>query len=331
MKFDQLPQIEAAFKSQNAAHLIPFTATVANENLRLNGLLYTPPRTNYYYLTAHPKKRIVLHFTAGNLRSDMMSLTTQDRHVSVAFVVARDGTIYQLHPSKGWSGHIGKGIGQAGKNLQDKASIGIELSNYAYLVPRNAQLETIYSRIKNPSTNVIGPVDAYCRLDQTDAFSKLDTPFREQVYYASYTPEQIESTIILLRFLTAKYNIPRAFPAIEKRYTTFDDVVSFNGIVSHINFRKNGKWDIGPAFDWDTLIDGVTAPTFVPVYQSTVQPATRSVRARNANGTPSTAKRAISESKIDEVFKRSGGRAYRLKTEKVIGDNTGYNPNDFDE
>jgi N-acetyl-anhydromuramyl-L-alanine amidase AmpD len=339
MKFDQLPQIEANFKSQNASQLIPFTAKVANENLTLNGLLYTPPRTNYYYLTAHPKKRIVLHFTAGNLRSDMMSLTTQDRHVSVAFVVARDGTIYQLHPSKGWSGHIGKGIGQVGKvradgkvpkNLQDKASIGIELSNYAYLVPQHAQLETIYSRIKNPKTGVIGPVDAYCRIDQTNAFRKLDTAFREQVYFASYTPEQMESTIILLRFLTAKYNIPRAFPAVDKRYSTFDEVVNFNGIVSHINFRKTGKWDIGPAFDWDTLINGVTAPTFEPVFQPAAPPATRSARGRNANGTTTTAKRAITESKIDDVFKRNGGRAHRVKSEKVIGDNEGYNPNHFE-
>ena len=72
------------------------------------------------------------------------------------------------------------------------------------------------------------------------------------------------STIILLRYLTAKYNIPRQFLPEDKRYTTTNDVLTFKGIVSHINYRASGKWDIGPAFDWTTLINGVTAAEFTP-------------------------------------------------------------------
>ncbi len=76
----------------------------------MNGQLFKPNRTGYYYETEHKKERIVLHFTAGNVRSDMITLTTQDRHVSVPFVIARDGTIYQLFSSKFWSGHLGAGL-----------------------------------------------------------------------------------------------------------------------------------------------------------------------------------------------------------------------------
>src|SRR5687767_2033322 len=99
MRYDSLPQIEARFKSEAAQFLTPFSLQVPNEQLILKGQLYKPGRTNYFYPATHTKERIVLHFTAGNLRSDMQSLTTQGRHVSVAFVIARDGTIYQLFPS----------------------------------------------------------------------------------------------------------------------------------------------------------------------------------------------------------------------------------------
>ncbi|HZV71310.1 MAG TPA: N-acetylmuramoyl-L-alanine amidase [Saprospiraceae bacterium] len=261
MKFDDLPTIEAKFKVDAASQLTPFSSPVPGENLTLNGLFYKPDRSGYYYVTEYPKQRIVLHFTAGNLRSDIMNLTKQDYHVSVAFIIARDGTIYQLHPSKYWSGHIGGGVGNQGtNNREDKASIAIEISNYAYLLPVNGNLETIYSRVKDPATGKTGPVDLYCTQQQTTAFTKLNTPFRGQSYYASFTDAQIESTIILCRFLTAKYQIPRQFLPEDKRFITFDDVVKFKGIVTHINYRSSGKWDIGPAFNWDKLIAGVTAP-----------------------------------------------------------------------
>ena len=79
---------------------------------------------------------------------------------------------------------------------------------------------------------------------------------------------------ILLRYLTAKHNIPRHFLPESKRYLTNLEVASFKGIVSHINFRTSGKWDIGPGFAWDQLIQytggtivdpsGATVPTPAP-------------------------------------------------------------------
>ncbi|HRQ49305.1 MAG TPA: hypothetical protein PLR74_02135, partial [Agriterribacter sp.] len=77
---------------------------------------------------------------------------------------------------------------------------------------------------------------------------------------------QMDSLVILLRYLTAQYNIPRAFLPEPQRYQATQDVLSFKGIVSHINYRPTGKWDIGPAFDWNGLIAGVQAPVFEPRY-----------------------------------------------------------------
>lgn len=316
MRYHTLPQIEAGFRNEAAAFLKPFSVPVPNETLTLQGLLYKPARSGYFHAVEHPKERIVLHFTAGNIRSDMQSLTMQNRHVSVAFVVARDGTVYQLFPSAFWSGHLGPGIGNQGTgNAQDKATIGIEISNYGYLVPREGNLETIYSRVKNAQTGKVGPIDLYCSLSDADAYRKIGQPFRDQTHYASFTPEQVESTIILLRYLTAKFNIPRAFLPEDKRYTATNDVLNFKGIVSHINYRGSGKWDIGPAFDWQHVISSVQAPVFAP-------------SAPGSRGPGFAAQPAMltSEAAISELFPRE--RSVEMQEEAA--DNEGYNPDDFE-
>lgn len=265
MRYDTLAADEAAFKNRSDYTFTSFAVPVPGEDLTLHGIFCKPKNRSGYFNTPEPphgKQRIVLHFTAGNLSGGINTLTTQNFRVSVPFVIARDGTIYQLFPSKDWSGHIGAGIGNAGTgNAQDKVTIAIEIINYGYLVERGTNLETIYSRPReNP-----GRVDLYCPLTQTEAYQKLNVPFRDQKYYASYTQKQYESLIILLRFLTKKYNIPRQFLDESVRYQGTQDVLSFKGVVSHVNYRTSGKWDLGPAFDWQQVISGVQAQAYQPV------------------------------------------------------------------
>lgn len=236
----------------------PFSIPIKNEDkLRLEGFTCRPTKhsATYFYPENFPKKKIVLHFTVGNIQGDLGALTRANNHVSVPFLIARDGTIYQLFSSAAWSYHLGRGA-VGGNRTQSRQSIGIELSNYGYLIERDGNLETAYSRVNG------NPVDIYCSLSETDKYTKLDPPFREQSYYATFTDEQYESLIILLRYLTAQYNIPRTFLPEDIRYATTNKVASFQGITSHVNFRKSGKWDIGPAFDWSRIISGVQAEKY---------------------------------------------------------------------
>ncbi|WP_149243074.1 caspase family protein [Dyadobacter sp. 32] len=316
MRFDTLTQIEDRFRKEAASALKPFSLPISGENLMLNGQLFKPNRRNYYYETEHKKERIVLHFTAGNVRSDMITLTTQDRHISVPFVIGRDGTIYQLFPSKFWSGHLGAGVGNAGTgNAQDKATIGIELSNYGFLVPKDGNLETIYSRVKDKDTGQVSPVDVYCTLDNKAAYTKTDSPFREQSFYPTYTAEQLDSLIILLRYLTTKYNIPRQFLPPDKRYTTIQDVLNFKGIVSHVNYRSSGKWDLGPAFDWAMVTEGVQASAYISA-------DTKEINARGLEEV------LTSEEEIESQFPINRDV---LQPDVEVTDNEGYNPNDYDD
>ncbi len=205
----------------------------------------------YFIQEKTTKERIVLHFTVGNVLSDTRSLTDEQRgRVSVPFVLARDGRIYRLFSSTMWSYHLGKdAIG--GNTIQSKASIGIEISNYGGLKEVAGNLETAYSRLNAKKTP-----DIYCSLAETHLYHKLDEPYRGFSYFASYTDAQYESLIKLLRYLTAYYQIPRAFLPESIRYELTQDVLKFRGICSHVNFRKD-KSDIGPAFDWARVIKGL--------------------------------------------------------------------------
>lgn len=268
---DLLAKREKAFRENGLNGLLKlhaFSLKIKGENLRLRAVTCRPAKNflstgasyqGYFEREncAHLKKNIVLHFTAGHLRGDIDTLTLpkknkygvyKTRHrVSVPFVIARDGTIYNLFSSKYWSWHLGKS--PVVDRSADKKSIGIELSNVGYLTLQGNNLVTYYGQV-------------YCTLDDTAHYTKLDAPFRGYVYFASFTAAQYDSLIVLLRYLTAQYNIPRAFISKDKRYETSAENATFRGITSHVNYRPADKWDIGTAFDWAKVIAGLTASSY---------------------------------------------------------------------
>ena len=200
---------------------------------------------SFFYQEETVKRKIVLHFTMGYLKGDIATLTKQ--HVSVPFVVGRNGNIYNLFASKYWSYHLGPGaIG--GNTGMSKESVGIEISNIGPLKLVGDNLVTSYSND-----------DIYCSLAETQYYTKLSTKYRSWEYFATYTPAQYDAIIKLLRFLCAKYNLPKNFAAEPVRYEAMTDAdfKNFTGIVTHVNCRKD-KVDIGPAFDWNRVIQGVT-------------------------------------------------------------------------
>lgn len=209
-----------------------------------------------------PKERIVIHFTLGQTLGDMKTLTTEESPISTAYLLARDGIIYRLFSPHQFAWHLGD---QYGHNAR---SIGIELANYGGL--------------KEIGNNMLatGSGISFCSLDDTQAYIKLPQPYRGYSYYANYTEEQYEGLIILLRYLTKEFNIPKTFlssdPAQEAagnwdaipRYSQFKDRAeadAFKGICTHVQYRKpSDKQDIGPAFDWEKVIAGVTADEYKP-------------------------------------------------------------------
>ncbi len=284
MDYKKVTEAEADFKATGKGagknyELTPFSIPVPGDNnLTLDGVTCRPQNgfEGYYYDEKITKKKIVLHFTVGHLKGDILSLTDESRgHVSTAFVVARDGTPYQLFSSAAWSYHLGRNA-LGGNAEQSKISIGIEISNYGPLIRKGNNLETAYSSDAKP--------DVYCTLEDTEQYIKLSSKFRGYEYYAAFTNEQYHSIIILLRYLTKAYNIPRTFVSEGQRFTTSAATSqNFSGICTHINFRSD-KVDIGPAFDWERVISGVTAATYGgnPL-EDAVKVATQQVEAAKQN------------------------------------------------
>lgn len=198
----------------------------------------------YYYRTKFPKDQVVLHYTLGYLKGDIASLTQADYHVSVPFVIGRNGVIYNLFHSGFWAYHLGPyAIG--GNSTRSKRTIGIELSNIGPLNLTNEGMNTYYT-------------STYCNVGQAEAY--VHQNFRRFAYYATFTNAQYNSLIVLLRYLVSKYEIAPDFLNETERYVSLDDISTKGGIVSHVNYRKTGKEDIGPAFDWERVITGVLAP-----------------------------------------------------------------------
>lgn len=291
MHFNKVGTTEIAFKNSSAFTFKAFSIPVKNEpQLLLEG--FTCRRKDglggYFFNEKIKKERIVLHYTAGHLKGDMATLTKHNYHVSVPFVIARDGTIYQLFSSGAWSYHLGPGAIGGNKN-QSQKTIAIELSNYGFLNKNGTQLETIYSSAFRP--------DVYCSTNDTALYKRLTRKFRGENYYATFTDAQYESLIILLRYLTALYDIPRAFLPVAQRYDTFHGVTGFRGIVSHVNYRVSGKWDIGPAFDWDRMIAGTTAPGFAPLGKHAAEIATAKEELEDAKADLRAAQAVLQDAK----------------------------------
>jgi len=201
---------------------------------------------SFYYQEETTKKKIVLHFTMGYLKGDIATLTKQ--HVSVPFVIGRNGLIYNLFASKYWSYHLGPGaIG--GNTGMSKECIGIEISNIGPLKKIGDNLVTTYS-----------DQDIYCSLAEAQYYTKLKTKYRGFEYFATYTAAQYEAISKLIKFLCAKYNLPKNFLNEPERYEVMTEIgfKTFTGIVSHVNCRKD-KADIGPAFDWNKIIQNVNS------------------------------------------------------------------------
>jgi N-acetylmuramoyl-L-alanine amidase len=218
------------------------TVPGTTEKLSLTDCIRENKDKSFYYEEVVPKEKIVLHFTAGYLKGDISALTQPGNHVSVPFVMARSGDIYNLWASKYWSYHLGsKAIG--GNTEMSSKAIAIEISNIGPLKKIGDNLVTTYSNS-----------DIYCHISETALYTKVPK-YRGFEYFATFTPYQYRNLKLLLQFLSQKYNIPYIFLPETKRYELFSltEAKAFRGICSHVNFRSD-KWDIGPGFDWGKIM-----------------------------------------------------------------------------
>lgn len=195
----------------------------------------THPNDDWYYKEKTSKDKVVLHFTAGVLPGDIGELTKSK--VSVSYVVARDGTVYELFNPDYWAYHLGPSAA-GGNTVMSKSSIAIEISNFGPITDSGTGFLNTWSG------------KPYCAISQSEAYMHSQ-PFRGNAYFATFTDAQYASVKQILDTVCTQYSIPRGIPSPADRVKKFTSNPG-KGIWSHQNFRAD-KSDVGPAFRWDKI------------------------------------------------------------------------------
>lgn len=190
-----------------------------------------------------PKDLIVLHFTAGSsVEGAFEAWLSQEINIGTAYIVDRDGTVYEVFDPKYWAYHLGIKGAAAQSHKHDKRSIGIEIVNMGPLKRRG---DTLCAWPKNFT-------QPFCSVADTDKY--VTAPFRGFSAYARFPEAQRHSVGNLIEVLSVDFGISAIAPPTDKRddcdLAFFDE---WTGIASHQNFRAD-KFDIGPAWDWREAI-----------------------------------------------------------------------------
>ncbi|RPI29077.1 MAG: N-acetylmuramoyl-L-alanine amidase [Acidobacteria bacterium] len=225
--------MEAVEQPQSPAHFTGLGELIVDRRLALG--------VKDYYSVATRKDLIVLHFTAG--RSAMSAIQTwkaDPQHVATAYVVDMDGTIFEAFDPRNWAYHLGI----RGTKMHDVRSIGIEIANVG---PLKLQ--------PDGALNWWPPQEQYqtrwCGRDESRCY--VESEYRGIHHFATFPEPQLRSVAQLVRQLTSAFSIPRNLAPAQKRLEFDPSFFSnFRGIATHANFRAD-KWDIGPAFNWDSL------------------------------------------------------------------------------
>lgn len=185
-----------------------------------------------YVSTKTPKDLIVLHHTVGgSATSTFRYWVNAVERVGCAFLVDRDGKVYETFPPTGWASHIGLKHQVA----MERRSIGIEICNYGPLT----KLEDKYY--------ILGRIS-----EATEFRGKVydgGTIWRNTQYFEEYTPEQVASVTQLVKVLQTRFNIPNQKFHGTDQLAAYAD---FKGVTAHCNLRPE-KTDIHLGFDWSNI------------------------------------------------------------------------------
>ena len=189
-----------------------------------------------YFHEKHPKNAIVIHHTSGrSAQSTIDWWQKSPERIATAYIIERDGAIYELFDPSYWAYHLGI---PGNKGIFDRRSIGIEIASEGGLIEYKDKLYC-FDRISNATE--------YKRKTYEHE-QKWRGHYR---YFAEYTTEQSESVLLLIDFLCNDFNIPRRTPA---DHLSFNPALfKFKGVIGHHHVRPD-KTDPHPGFEWDRLL-----------------------------------------------------------------------------
>ena len=146
--------------------------------------------------------------------------------IATPYLIDTDGKIYKIYEDCYWSYHTGLG------RYYDLISIGITLVNEGPLVRKGSEWLTVFGSLYRGEVWTNPAV------------------WRDYIYFAKYTPAQVEATVECVLYLLEKYSIPRNLP---KQIFEFNrDYFNFKGILFHCSLVYH-RTDLSVAFPVEEL------------------------------------------------------------------------------
>jgi N-acetyl-anhydromuramyl-L-alanine amidase AmpD len=186
-----------------------------------------------WFSEEYPKRQIYLHHTVGGSAKSTVDWWIQDpSRIGTAYIVERDGTIFEVFPPGHWAYHIGKGS----LDKHNRQSIGIEMASEGALINRDGKLYCFDGKKEFRGESV-----------------DLLQEWRGYRYFDLYEEAQIISVCWLVRWLCEEFSIPKALiPFEDKNIYRKELLDTFQGVLGHCNVRED-KTDPNPSFNWKLL------------------------------------------------------------------------------
>lgn len=185
-------------------------------------------------------KQICLHDLAGTLAGSLSWWQHDGQPVNTPLIIARDGRGIQIYHSMRWGYALG--LDHNRRAEIESLTISVELENWGWLVQRGGKFYNWVNR-EVPASEV-------CMLEK---------PWRGHTLFHAYTPEQIETTRLLLKHWGEVYDIPLHYK--DKELWNLSDNARFakvGGVYTHASFRRD-KTDVSPQPAMIEMLKGLQA------------------------------------------------------------------------
>jgi hypothetical protein len=187
------------------------------------------------------KSGIALHHTVGGTARSTFEYWLSTREmVGTAYIIDRDGTIYEIFNPRFWAWQFGLGWPDQRKVAFEKRFIGIEIASEGGMKEVDGRLYC-FDRV------------SACTARGYEHVYDHKQPYRSFRYFDIYTEAQVTSVIDLIKFLCLEHGIEKATPADYLGYYG-QRLAEFHGVLGHANLRWD-KSDPNPdSIFWEKVI-----------------------------------------------------------------------------
>jgi hypothetical protein len=195
-----------------------------------------------YFSVKQKKTGICLHHTVGGSAASSIDWWKRDNQmVGTAYIIDRDGSVYQAFEPEGWAYQFGLKWPQQDKLAFERRFIGIEIASEGGLIESGGNLYC-FDKV-SPKT----------LKSKNEAFD-FGRPYRGYRYFDKYESAQIDSAVQLVNYLLSTFNIEKKIPA---RYMEFygQKLKNFNGVIGHVNVREDKSDPLPDENFWKRIIN----------------------------------------------------------------------------